>query len=331
VSKSIVVHTFAAPGAALVEELEALDVPEVELRLCGPCETPQEVLEAVRGADVAMCMHEPYTREVLANAPRLKMVMRYGVGVDTIDLEAATEYGIMVGHFPDFCIEEVANHALAHLLVCAKKMRHLDHLVRTQGWFEARAIRSPMGQIHGETAGLLAFGNIARAMASRAQALHMRVIAYDPYVPAEVFDQAGVESVELYELAARSDYVSCHLPLTPQTAGMIDAEFFNRMKPTAYFVNTGRGAVVKETDLISALAEERIAGAGLDVFEQEPISPEHPFCAMENVTLTPHLASFADQTMAVRARRVGRSVLAVCRGGLPEFVANPQVLDHRRQ
>jgi D-3-phosphoglycerate dehydrogenase len=150
-------------------------------------------------------------------------------------------------------------------------------------------------------------------------------------VPAEAFKRAGVEAADLYELAARSDYVSCHLPLNPQTQGMIDAEFFNKMKPTAYFVNTGRGAVVREADLIAALAEGRIAGAGLDVFEQEPITPDHPFCAMDNVTLTPHLASFADQTMSTRARRVGYSVLAVCRGGLPEFVANPQVLDHRRK
>ena len=330
-SKSVVVHTFAGPGASLVEEMKSLDAPDIDLRLCGPCETPQEVLEAVRDADVAMCMHEPYTREVLANAPKLKMVMRYGVGVDTIDLEAATDYGIMVGYFPDFCIPEVANHALAHLLVCAKKMRHLDHLVRTQGWSQARAIRSPMGQIHGETLGLLAFGNISRAMATRAQAIDMRVIAYDPYAPAEVFEAAGVESVDLYDLAAQSDYVSCHLPLTPQTDGMIDAEFFGRMKPTAYFINTGRGAVVKEADLIAALAEGRIAGAGLDVFEQEPISTDHPFCAMDNVTLTPHTASFADQTFAVREERVGRSVLAVCRGGLPEFVANPQVLERRRR
>jgi D-3-phosphoglycerate dehydrogenase len=331
VNRAIVVHTQAAPGTPLVEEMKALDAPDVEMRLRGPCETPQQVLEAVRDADVAMCMHEPYTREVLAHAPRLKMVMRYGVGVDTIDLEAATEYGIMVGHFPDFCIEEVANHALVHLLVCAKKVRHLDHLVRTEGWYEARAIRSPMGQIHGETLGLIAFGNIARATAQRGQALNMRVIAYDPYVPAEVFEEAGVESVGLYDLAAQSDYVSCHLPLTPQTGGMIDARFFGRMKPTAYFVNTGRGATVNEADLIAALAEGRIAGAGLDVFEQEPIAPDHPFCAMDHVTLTPHMASFADQTMSVRAERVGRSVLAVCRGGLPEYVANPEVLGHRRQ
>jgi D-3-phosphoglycerate dehydrogenase len=158
----------------------------------------------------------------------------------------------------------------------------------------------------------------------------MRVIAYDPYVPAETFAEAGVESVNLKDLAGRADYVSCHLPLNDQTRGMLDRDFFHHMKPTAYFVNTGRGAVVRESDLIAALQEERIAGAGLDVFEEEPIAPEHPFCHMENVVLTPHSASFSDETFEVQRRRVGRDALAVCRGGLPQFVANPDVLDHRR-
>jgi D-3-phosphoglycerate dehydrogenase len=329
--KQVVVFAHLAPGTEVVEEREALDAPDIELRLCGPCNTPGELLEAVRDADVAMCMKEPYTREVLANAPRLKMVMRYGVGVDTVDLEAATEYGIVVGHFPDFCIPEVANHALGHLLICAKKMRQSDHLIRTSGWASARARLSPMGPIHGETVGLIAFGNIARAMAVRAQALDMKVIAYDPFVLAEVFEAAGVESVSLDELAARSDYVSCHLPLNESTRAMIDARFFAQMKSSAYFINAGRGAVVVESDLIAALEEGQIAGAGLDVFEHEPIAVDHPFCAMENVTLTPHTASYADQTMAVRRRRVGYSTLSVLRGGLPEFVANPQVLDHRRK
>jgi len=330
-TKQVVAFAHLAPGSEIVEEREALDAPEIELRLCGPCKTPEELLAAVQGADVAMCMKEPYTREVLANLPRLKMVLRYGVGVDTVDLEAATECGIVVGHFPDFCIPEVANHALAHLLVCAKKMRHMDHLMRTRGWAAARAPLSPMGPIHGETVGLIAFGNIARAMAVRALALDMQVIAYDPFVPAEAFEQAGVEPVSLEELAARSDYVSCHLPLNEHTRGMLDARFFGQMKPTAYFINTGRGAVVVEADLIVALQEGQIAGAGLDVFEHEPISVDHPFCAMDNVTLTPHTASYADQTMSVRRRRVGYSALAVLRGGLPEFVANPQVLEHRRK
>lgn len=329
--KQVVAFAHLAPGTEVVEELEALDAPDIEIRLCGPCKTPEEVLAAVQDADVAMCMKEPYTREVLASLPRLKMVMRYGVGVDTVDLEAATEYGIVVGHFPDFCIPEVANHALAHLLVCAKKMRLMDHLMRTDGWAAARAPLSPMGPIHGETVGLIAFGNIARAMAKRAQALDMEVIAYDPFVAADVFEAAGVQAVSLDELAARSDYVSCHLPLNEQTRAMLDARFFSQMKPSAYFINTGRGAVVAEADLIAALESGQIAGAGLDVFEHEPIPVDHPFCAMDNVTLTPHTASYADQTMAVRRRRVGYSTLAVLRGGLPEFVANPQVLDRRRK
>ena len=328
--KKIVVHTRATPDQVLVEEREALDRPDIELRQCGPCHTPEAVLEAVRDADVALCGDEPYTREVFAGAPKLKMVMRYGVGVDTVDLAAATEHGVVVGYLPDFCIEEVANHALALLLSCAKKVRRLDATLRASGWGAARAVLSPMEAIHDETVGLVAFGNIARAMALRCQALNMKVIAFDPYVEPEVFARAGVESVSLDELAARSDYVSCHLPLTPETNGYIGADFFRKMKPTAYFINTGRGPVVKEADLIAALSEKRIAGAGLDVYETEPISSDHPFCSMEQVTLTPHTASYADSTMATQRRRIGRDALSVLEGGLPDFVANPQVLGHRR-
>jgi D-3-phosphoglycerate dehydrogenase / 2-oxoglutarate reductase len=328
--KKIVVHTGAGPDRVLIEERESLDRPDIELRQSGPCRTPQTVLAAVRDADVALCGGEPYTREVFAGAPKLKMVIRYGVGVDTIDLEGATEYGVVVGYLPDFCIEEVANHALVLMLACAKKVRQLDETLRRSGWADARALLSPMGALHGETVGLIAFGNISRAMARRCQALNMKVIASDPFVPPEVFAQAGVESVSLDELAARSDYVSCHLPLGPKTRGFIGADFFKRMKPTAYFINTSRGAVVNEADLIAILREKRIAGAGLDVFETEPISKDHPFCSMPQVTLTPHTASYADSTMATQRRRVGRDALKVLEGGLPDFVANPRVLDHRR-
>jgi D-3-phosphoglycerate dehydrogenase len=284
----------------------------------------------VRDADVALCGGEPYTREVFAGAPKLKMVMRYGVGVDTIDLDGATEYGVVVGYLPDFCVEEVANHALMLLLACAKKVCQLDATMRASGWSNSRSLLTPMGAIHDETVGLIAFGNISRAMARRCQVLSMKVIASDPFVAPEVFAQAGVEPVSLDELAARSDYVSCHLPLGPHTRGFIGARFFSQMKPTAYFVNTSRGAVVQEADLIAALQEKRIAGAGLDVFETEPISEDHPFCSMPQVTLTPHTASYADSTMATQRRRVGRDALKVLEGGLPDFVANPQVLDHRR-
>lgn len=325
----IVVHT-GGPGRDLTQERESLDRPDIELRQIGPCRTPEAVLEAVRDADVALCGSEPYTEEVFAGAAKLKMVIRYGVGVDTIDLESATEHGVVVGYLPDFCLREVANHALMLLLACAKKVRQLDHAMRHDGWDAAKALLTPMGPIHGETVGLIALGNIAREMARRCQVLDMHVIASDPFVEPSVFAEAGVESVSLDELAARSDYVSCHLPLGPKTHGMIDAGFFAQMKPTAYFINTSRGAVVNEADLIACLREHRIAGAGLDVFETEPIDSDHPFCSMPHVVLTPHTASYSCATMETQRRRIGRDALQVLKGGLPDFVANPEVLAHRR-
>jgi D-3-phosphoglycerate dehydrogenase len=237
---------------------------------------------------------------------------------------------VIVANLPDFCIEEVANHALVLMLDCAKKVSRIDRLIRTQGWTQAKAILSPMGPIHGQTLGLLAFGNIARSLARKAQTLSMEVVAYDPFVKPEVFTEARVEAVTLDALLTRSDYVSCHLPLTAQTRGMIDGALFGRMKPTAYFINTSRGGVVNEAELIEALRSGRIAGAGLDVFEQEPIASDHPLCALENVVLTPHSASYADATFAAMRRRVGKAALAVLQGGLPEFVANPAVLGRRR-
>jgi D-3-phosphoglycerate dehydrogenase len=322
-----VVHTGAAPDEAIPEVAQELDVPGVTLIQRGPCKTPEALLEALHDADVSICYHEPYTREVLANVPRLRAVIRTGVGVDTVDLEAATDHGIIVANFPDFCTREVANHAIVLMMACAKKVGLLDRITRREGWNVARTFRSPMGPIHDETLGLVAFGAIARSAAKVAQALEMRVIAYDPYVEKGIFEEAGVESVSLETLAERSDYVSCHLPLTSSTRGMLGASFFARMKPTAYFINTGRGGVVAEADLIAALKGGQIAGAGLDVFESEPIGADHPLLAMDQVVITPHTASYADATFAARDRRVGRTALAILAGKIPEFVANGAVLE----
>lgn len=322
-----VVHTGAGPSDPIPEVTQELDVPGVTLIKRGPCHTPEALLQALHDADVSICYHEPYTREVLANVPRLKGVIRTGVGVDTVDLDAATEYGILVANFPDFCTREVANHAIVLMMACAKKVALFDRILRRKGWNAARAYRSPMGAIHDQTLGLVAFGAIPQATAKVAQAMDMRVIAYDPYVDAEVFEAAGVEPVGLHELAKQSDYVSCHLPLTDATHGMLDDKFFARMKPTAYFVNTGRGGVVAEKDLIAALETGQIAGAGLDVFESEPLASDHPFLSMDQVVLTPHTASYADETFSVRDHRVGKTALTILAGEIPKFVANPAVLD----
>jgi D-3-phosphoglycerate dehydrogenase len=161
----IVIHTGVSPQDPYPEVTEVLNVPGVTFVKRGPCRTPEQVLAAVRDADVAICVHEPYTRTVLAQALRLKAVVRVGVGVDTVDLEAATDNGVLVTYFPDFCTREVANHAIVLLLACAKKVLRLDRALRAEGWEAARALRSPMGPIHGETLGLVAFGHIAPARA----------------------------------------------------------------------------------------------------------------------------------------------------------------------
>ncbi len=330
-SKHVIVHTGVPAGTALPDERSVLEgLSDVEFILRGRCATPDAVLEAVRDADAALCSSEPFTREVFVGAPRLRVVVRYGIGVDTIDLDAATDCGVMVAYFPDFCIEEVANHALAHLLCCAKRIVRLDRHLRTTGWADARSLLHDMGQVHHETLGLVGFGNIGRAMAARGRLLGMRVLAHDPFVPADCFEQAGVACVDLDTLARESDYVSLHVPATPQTQGLIAAHFLNLMKPTAYLINTSRGAVVNEPDLIAALQQGRIAGAGLDVFATEPLPPDSALLTMDQVVLTPHTASYADATFVSMRQRVARSALAVVRGGRPEFVANAAVLDRLR-
>ena len=331
-NKKTIVHTGVAPGTALPDERAVLDgLSDVELVLRGKCKTPQEVLAAVHDADAALCNGEPFTRDVFLGAPRLKVVVRYGIGVDTIDLDAATECGVMAANFPDFCIEEVANHALVLLLSCAKRIARLDRCLRQQGWEKARSLMHDMGQVHHETLGLVGFGNIARALAKRGQVMGMQVIAYDPYVKPEVFQAMGVRAVDVDTLAREADYVSLHVPATAETRGLVNAHFLEEMKPNAYLINTSRGAIVNEPDLIAALQQNRIAGAALDVFAAEPLTPDSPLLSMDQVVLTPHTASYADATFVSLRTRVAKSALAVVRGGRPEFVANPRVLDRLRQ
>lgn len=330
--KWLVVQTNVPPeGARPIERAVLSANPDVAFALRGFCATPEQLIAALSDADVGLCGREYYTREVFEQTPRLKGVVRYGVGVDTIDIDAATEHGVIVAYFPDFCTTEVANHAMAMLLACAKKLLRLDRAFREEGWYESQRYRSPMGTIGGETLGLLGFGTIAQAVAKRAQAFDMQVIAYDPFIDPVLMAQADVKQVGIDELAARADYVSIHVPLTNKTHGMIDTRFFATMKPTAYFINTSRGGLVKEADLITAVREKYIAGVGLDVFEQEPVLGKHPLFDMPNVVLTPHNAAWADQTFVSLYQRVGQAALDIIHGKLPEYVANPAVIERLRR
>jgi D-3-phosphoglycerate dehydrogenase len=307
-------------------EHEALKPLGIAIQLV-EAESDDDYVAKVKDADAIIAGGRVLSAEIIGRLEKTKVIASGGVGVDRIDVEAATEKGIVVTNVPDVFTEEVAVHAMMLLLNCAKKTVPLDRCVREGRWGEARRFLSPMPRVVGDTLGLVAFGNIPRLVAKKAKGFDMTVLAWDPFVPPEVFKQHGVERVEeLVELFRRSDFVSAHLPLNRDTRGLLDYRCFSAMKPTAYFINTGRGPVHNEADLIRALQEGKIAGAGLDVMELEPTRPDNLLHAMENVVLTPHTASISDRSNVERRRRVGQEIAAVLQGRMPRSVVNREVL-----
>jgi D-3-phosphoglycerate dehydrogenase len=248
------------------------------------------------------------------------------VGVDMVDIDAATAAGIVVTNVPDVFIEEVADHALMLLLDVARRTPLMARMAREGQWYEARPILSRIPRLLGQTLGLYAFGNVARCTARRAQAFGLRVLAYDPYVSELEITAAGVEPVGFNELLERSDYLSVHAPHNAETEHAIDAAAFARMKPTAVVINTARGNIIDEGALIEALRAGAIAGAGLDVLETEPPTNNNPLLTMENVVVTPHVASATTRMRPETRRRVGREVALVLRGRWPMSCVNPTVL-----
>jgi D-3-phosphoglycerate dehydrogenase / 2-oxoglutarate reductase len=294
-------------------------------------DTEDQYVDQVKDADAIITGRFALNARVIDALEKCKVISTSGVGVDRIDLDAATAKGILVTNVPDVFLEEVAVQAFMLLLCCAKKTIPLDRCVRENRWREARSYMTPMPRVIGDTLGLVAFGNIPRLVAKKAKGFDMKVIAWDPYQPDDAFEQHGVERVaELSELFRRSDFVSAHLPLNPGTRGLLDYALFSVMKPTAYFINTGRGPTHNEADLIRALQEKKLAGAGLDVMEVEPTKPDNPLHAMDNVVLMPHSASVSDWSDVERRRRVGQEIAAVLQGRMPRNVVNKEVLDKVR-
>ena len=327
-AKYVVYHAdpLEVLGDAPIERAALAEI-DAELRMLEPGMSPGELAEALPEADAVLVTRAPINATVMAALRNCKVVVRYGVGVDTLDLEAATEHGIVCAHVPDFCMEEVANHALMHMLAAVRKLIPQDRAVREGGWRDGLTLQ-PMLQLYGQTVGLVACGNIGQAFAKRAQALSMRVIAYDPYIDPSVPAALGIELIEsLEDLLRQSDVVSLHTPATPETRQMINAERLSQMKPTAYLVNTARGSIVDQPALIDALERGVIAGAGLDVFEEEPWVSDSPLRTMDNVVHTPHSASYSDASYERLSTRVGQSVVHVLTGHWPRFVANKGILE----
>ena len=253
-----------------------------------------------------------------------KGIACFGHGFDGIDVDSATENGIIVANAASFGTEEVSNHALMHLLVCARKFVLHDKLVKNGEW--TREHLPPMGHISGQTLGIVGIGNIGRAMGRKAKGLGMNVIAFDPNVSSWDFKEYGIEFVSsINELCERSDYVSLHCPLLESTRKIMSTEQFKLMKKTAYLINCSRGPVVDEKALIEALNNNEIAGAGLDVFEEEPTYPENPLLKMDNVGVTNHYASYSEVAWERAETQLGEEAVRISTDSYPMSLVNPGV------
>lgn len=267
------------------------------------------------------------TADIINQLTKAKAVMNGAVGLDRIDIEAATARGIAVINVPDVWVNEVADHAMLLLLAVARKLKYAAGMAHSGKWAQVHGALAPVPRLQGKTLGLVSFGTIARNVAKRAQAFGINVIAHDPFVTPEQMAELGVGSRTLEAMLAESDFVSAHAPHTKGTHHMLSDAQFGVMKPTAIFVNTGRGRVVDEPALIRALKEGKIAAAGLDVLEQEPPENDNPLLSMDNVLVTPHTAFYSDEAFTASRVRVGEEIRAVLSGQRPRNCANPSVLE----
>jgi D-3-phosphoglycerate dehydrogenase len=306
-------------------ELEAL-APIAEIHeVIG--QTEEEFIQGARDADaIITTWGMRMSRTIIEQLEKCIVIGVGSVGVDMVDVEAATEAGIVVTNVPDVFIEEVADHALMLLLAAARRVKEMDQLVTAGEWFKGRPILNEIPRLWGQTLGLISFGNVARAVARRAKPFGFHVIAHDPYVTELKMTSEGVEPVSFMELLERSDYISMHPPLNDETHHMLSTEAFKAMKNTAVLVNTGRGPTIDESALIEALRNGQIAAAALDVMEQEPPDPQNPLLEMPNVIFTPHVASATTRMWPETRRRVGREVALALTGRWPRSCVNPTVL-----
>ena len=286
----------------------------------------EEYVAQAKDAD-AIISGRKLTSEVIDGLEACRIIAVGSVGTDGVDVDAATRRGIPVTNVPDTFIEEVADHTLALILATYRRITLMDRMSRDGRWSEGRPYLYRFPRLIGQTLGLISFGHVARAVATRAAPFGFQILAYDPYVEELVMSSYGVEPVGLTELLQRSDIVSMHAPGTPETGNMLGEEHFRLMKPHSLFINIGRGSTVDEAALIRALEEGWIDAAGLDVLEQEPPDPENPLLHMENVTITPHVASASARFDPRRRRRVAEEIALVLTGRWPMACVNPTVLE----
>lgn len=300
-----------------------LDHNDIEL-VRANCQTEEDVIDVCKDADGIINQYAPIGRKVIEKLDKCKVITRYGVGINTIDSEEATKKGICVANVPDYCMDEVSDHALALLLNWSRQITCAHQNVKNKKWdFK---LTKPIYRLKGKILGLVGFGKIPRALAEKVKPLGLRVIAYDPYYPENKAAEDGVSLVSLDQLCKESDFISIHAPLTEQTQGLMSKNEFGTMKNTAVIINTARGPVIDEEALIDALSSGEIAGAALDVIENEPINHDHRLLLLENVILTPHMAWYSEESeMEMRSKAALGVKEVLLHNQYPRYLVNMEV------
>jgi D-3-phosphoglycerate dehydrogenase len=289
--------------------------------------TDAALIAAAHQADVIAVIGSvaPVTAQVIQSLERCQLIIRYGLGVDTVDMEAATQHGVLVCNAGDYCVTEVSDHTVALILSLARRIVPLDRFVRAGNWRDSIPFSTPRRRLSTQTLGLVGLGQIGRQVARKIAPFIGKIVAYDPYVVQETADEYNVQLVELDHLLAQADFVSVHTPILPSTHHLINADRLAMMKPTAFIVNTSRGAVIDEAALIEILQTEQIAGAGLDVFESEPLAVDSPLRTLDTVIVTPHSAADSVESLQNNRTNVTRAVADVLGSYWPPYVMNPKV------
>lgn len=300
------------------------DFPEAEL-LDFQCKTEEDVLEYCADADILINQYAPMTARVIDGLKNCRAIIRYGIGVDTVDVKAATAKGIYVCNVPDYGVDETSNHAISLILALARKLSVIHADVRKGHW--GLECGKPMHRFAGSTLGLIGLGRIASAIARKMAAFDLHIIAYDPFVSLEQAAALGVTLVDFETLVRTSDYISIHCPATEENRHMMNDETFAMMKPTAYLINAARGSIVDEAALIRALKAGRIAGAGLDVLEKEPIDANSELLTMDNVIITSHFGGYSEEAILSLQVKATQEAVNILSGNPPFHAVNGRAVD----
>jgi D-3-phosphoglycerate dehydrogenase / 2-oxoglutarate reductase len=323
-SRPRVVITDTVFGSTDPEREVLGDLADLEL---APAADERSLLQAAAEADALLNCYAKLTPDLIRSLKRCRIIARYGIGVDTVSLSAASDAGIMVTNVPDYCIDEVSDHALALLLNLARGIGRASLATRSGEW--DIGVVQPLYRLRGRTLAILGFGRIGRAVAEKARPFGLRIVAFDQYVPHDAIRASGVEPLGFQEALEQADLVTIHVPLTDETRHLISSQALSWMKPGAIIVNTSRGPVIDTSALVAALESGHLAGAGLDVVDPEPPPPEHELRQMPNVLLTPHTAFYSEESQRELQRRAAEEVARVLRGEQPRSLVNPEALTAR--